>query len=144
LLEHLIKQGGTFLNAWGKRAVGNDSYPMIILRAYIWFVLDATSGCLLFLLQEYFEPDRVNGCKCLKMRTMDWRWSMDMEMDLSSKRFQLAEEKGLCPECGAQMDEMSRLNEDGIAYVWLQCVKDGCSGRWLQKKRCHELKISTA
>ena len=69
---------------------------------------------------------------------------MDTEMSLSSKRFQLSEDKGLCPDCGAQMDEISRLNEGNIAYIWLQCVQEGCCGRWLQKKRYSELKISTA
>ena len=70
---------------------------------------------------------------------------MNMEKKLLSKRFQLADEKGLCPECGVQMDEISRLNEGDIAYVWLQCGKDGCGGQWLQKKQCSEQKgISSA
>jgi hypothetical protein len=65
---------------------------------------------------------------------------MHTEMSLLSNRYQLADEKGLCPECGAQMDEISRLNEGDSAFLWLQCDKDGCGGQWLQKKRYSELK----
>ena len=65
---------------------------------------------------------------------------MNTEMNLLSERFQLADEQGLCPECGSQMDEMGRLNEGDGAYVWLQCGKGGCGGQWLQKKRRSELK----
>ena len=60
---------------------------------------------------------------------------MNTDMNLLSERFQLADEQGLCPECGEQMDEVSRLNEGDGAYVWLQCGKGGCAGQWLQKKQ---------
>ncbi len=63
-----------------------------------------------------------------------------MEIILLSGRFQLADEKGLCPECGAHMNEISRLNESNSAYIWLRCGKNGCRGQWLQKKQCSELK----
>ena len=65
---------------------------------------------------------------------------MHTEMNLSITRFQLADDKGLCPECGVQMAEISRLNEGDSAYIWLRCGNDGCGGQWLQKKRCSELK----
>jgi predicted RNA-binding Zn-ribbon protein involved in translation (DUF1610 family) len=38
-----------------------------------------------------------------------------------------------CPECGAQMIEVDRHNENGALYVWYECRRDGCDGQWLQK-----------
>ena len=47
--------------------------------------------------------------------------------------FVRAEQEQLCPECGARMAEMDRLNEGNAAYVWYKCAKDNCNGQWLAK-----------
>jgi hypothetical protein len=63
---------------------------------------------------------------------------MNKEVNAPAERFRLAEENGVCPECGAQMDEIDRLNEAGCVFIWLECSRDGCDGRWLQRKGCFE------
>jgi hypothetical protein len=65
---------------------------------------------------------------------------MNREVDVLSERFRLADEKGLCPECGAPMNETDRLNENGSIFVWLRCDRDGCDGSWLGKASCLELR----
>jgi hypothetical protein len=38
-----------------------------------------------------------------------------------------------CPECGIQMTEVDRHNENQALFVWYECSRDGCDGQWLQK-----------
>ena len=38
-----------------------------------------------------------------------------------------------CPECGTQMTEVDRHNENQALFVWYECSRDGCDGQWLQK-----------
>ena len=41
--------------------------------------------------------------------------------------------KHLCPECGGVMSEVARVNENGFAFIWYECVQDSCDGQWLEK-----------
>jgi hypothetical protein len=56
----------------------------------------------------------------------------------ASTRFDLADEYGLCPECGAQMREIDRLKESSCSFVWLACTQVDCDGQWLQRKVCRD------
>jgi uncharacterized protein YbaR (Trm112 family) len=38
-----------------------------------------------------------------------------------------------CPECKGEMQESHRQKENGVLYIWLECLKPGCKGQWLQK-----------
>lgn len=57
-----------------------------------------------------------------------------IENDLMIDKFHRAEEFGLCPECGAVMNEKDRLTEGPYTYIWLGCSKSDCDGQWMQKK----------
>jgi|GEM_PF-698976 hypothetical protein len=61
-----------------------------------------------------------------------------IETDAVSTRFDQAEESGLCPECGATMNEIDRLREGPWTFIWLGCARADCSGQWLQKKPCSD------
>lgn len=39
----------------------------------------------------------------------------------------------LCLECGAVMNEINRINENGFEFVWYQCSRQDCTGQLLQK-----------
>jgi hypothetical protein len=54
--------------------------------------------------------------------------------DTISNKFNRAEELGLCPECGAVMNEMERLRADLYTFIWFKCSKNGCEGQWLKRK----------
>lgn len=41
--------------------------------------------------------------------------------------------KRICPQCGLEMMEVNRSNEDGWLFVWYQCPDVKCDGQWLQK-----------
>jgi hypothetical protein len=56
------------------------------------------------------------------------------EKDAISNKFRQADECGLCPECGAVMNEVDRLKEGLYTFIWLECSKSDCNGQWLQKK----------
>jgi hypothetical protein len=56
------------------------------------------------------------------------------EKQIMSTKFYLADELGICPECGAAMIEIDRHDEDVHTYIWLKCSKRNCDGQWLQKK----------
>jgi ribosomal protein S27AE len=49
-------------------------------------------------------------------------------------KFHKVDNLGLCPECGAVMNEVDRLIEGKCTYIWLECSKSDCDGQWLQKK----------
>jgi hypothetical protein len=40
----------------------------------------------------------------------------------------------LCPECGAPMVEVDRLEEDGAVFIWYSCTRECCTGQWLAKR----------
>lgn len=46
-------------------------------------------------------------------------------------KFHKAVELGLCPECGAVMNEVDRLVKRECIYIWLECDKSACDGQWL-------------
>jgi hypothetical protein len=54
--------------------------------------------------------------------------------DTISNKFRQADEFGLCPECGAVMNEVDHLKEGPCTFIWLECSKSDCGGQWLQKK----------
>ena len=39
-----------------------------------------------------------------------------------------------CPECGAQMRQIGRTRENGITYIWFECIQRGCHGRLLYRE----------
>ena len=51
-----------------------------------------------------------------------------------NKRFRQAEELGMCPECGAVMNEVDHIDEGLYTFIWFECSKSDCNGQWLQKK----------
>lgn len=57
-----------------------------------------------------------------------------IETDTISSKFCRTDEFGLCPECGAVMNEVDRLKEGLYTFIWLECSKSNCDGQWLQKK----------
>jgi len=57
-----------------------------------------------------------------------------IEMDVINNKFNQAEELGLCPECGAVMNEVDWLDEGKYTFIWLECSKSDCDGQWLQKR----------
>ena len=38
----------------------------------------------------------------------------------------------LCRECGAHMTEEFRTSQGGVVYVWLECSRKACGGKFLQ------------
>jgi hypothetical protein len=38
-----------------------------------------------------------------------------------------------CPECKGEMHEVHRAQENGIVFIWLECLRSDCSGQWLQR-----------
>jgi len=48
---------------------------------------------------------------------------------------QQSQEQKFCPDCGAQMTEVDRRNEDGALFIWYECSKNNCDRQWLQKIR---------
>ena len=57
-----------------------------------------------------------------------------IDTDTITSKFYQADELGLCPECGAVMNEIDRLREGLYTFIWLKCGKSDCDGQWLQKK----------
>ena len=51
----------------------------------------------------------------------------------ADNKFAQADECGFCPECGAVMNEADRLIEQGWIYIWLECSKSACDGKWLRR-----------
>ncbi len=39
----------------------------------------------------------------------------------------------ICPECGDQMLEVDRCNENGALFIWHECSRKSCDGQWLEK-----------
>ena len=50
-----------------------------------------------------------------------------------SVRLRQAVNRKRCPECGAQMSEVDRHNENGVLFLWYECSRDSCDGQWLEK-----------
>jgi len=50
-----------------------------------------------------------------------------------STKFLHALDEHFCPECGSNLMEVERRNENGALYVWYECSRNGCDGQWLQK-----------
>lgn len=42
-------------------------------------------------------------------------------------------DKAFCFECGEQMSEVERLNENGALFIWYECGVNDCDGQWLQR-----------
>lgn len=38
-----------------------------------------------------------------------------------------------CPLCGSKMQEMLRAQEATSVFVWFECTKVDCPGRWLKQ-----------
>ncbi len=49
-------------------------------------------------------------------------------------KYKRTEERGLCPVCGAAMTQVDKLEEGEHIFIWFECSKRDCDGRWLQKK----------
>ena len=61
---------------------------------------------------------------------------MDLITDISdfeSLNTQYNSTQQFCPECGSDMNECDRVNENGSIYIWYECSKNGCNGSWLEK-----------
>ncbi len=67
-----------------------------------------------------------------------------IDSDTVSARFNLADDCGLCPECGATMKEIDRLKESSWTFIWLVCTRADCDGQWLQRKVCQESERSVS
>ncbi len=48
-------------------------------------------------------------------------------------RFRQTPDQKSCPECGDNMIEVDRCNENGVLFVWHECSRNNCDGQWLQK-----------
>ena len=48
-------------------------------------------------------------------------------------KFQQARNEKFCPECGARMVEVDHRGEEGVLFVWYECSRNDCDGKWLQK-----------
>jgi hypothetical protein len=57
-----------------------------------------------------------------------------IETDTMGDKFIQADEFGLCPECGAIMDEVDCLDEGLYTFIWFECSKSDCNGQWVQRK----------
>jgi hypothetical protein len=57
-----------------------------------------------------------------------------IETDTIGNKFHQADEFGLCPRCGAVMNEVDRLKVGLNTFIWLECSKSDCNGQWLQRK----------
>ena len=91
-----------------------------------------------FICTIAVESNNVANYECLKFENINLEEQiMDavmVETAIISAKFDCADELGLCPECGAVMSEIDRLNESAYTYIWLKCSKSGCDGQWLQRK----------
>lgn len=38
-----------------------------------------------------------------------------------------------CPQCGADMKEVDRLNEGHTIFIWYECTDPHCHGSWIEK-----------
>jgi predicted RNA-binding Zn-ribbon protein involved in translation (DUF1610 family) len=48
-------------------------------------------------------------------------------------KFRQALNSQFCPECGARMTEADQCRENGVLFVWYDCIRTDCDGQWLQK-----------
>jgi hypothetical protein len=55
------------------------------------------------------------------------------DLNKFSTKFRQALNEPLCPECGSDMTEAKRRNENQALFVWYECSRNGCNGQWLQK-----------
>ena len=58
-----------------------------------------------------------------------------------SLSFQQVTEQKICPECGAQMAEVDRVDENSSVFVWYKCSRGNCNRQWLQKTSGFQFKV---
>jgi hypothetical protein len=58
------------------------------------------------------------------MTTAEEKWSEKAESAKTSEA---------CPLCGNRMQEMLRAQEATSVFVWYECTKVNCTGRWLKQ-----------
>ena len=46
-----------------------------------------------------------------------------------------------CSECGAPMQEVWRMKELGMLFIWLQCSRKACPAVYLHKERSVEMSV---
>jgi hypothetical protein len=56
--------------------------------------------------------------------------SDSVEMPTTS---QYVEARKYCPECGGNMAEIERCNQDGFIFIWYNCTTSNCLGQWLER-----------
>jgi len=60
-----------------------------------------------------------------------------------SLSFSRAKYERICPECGSQMTQVDRINENGVIFAWYKCSQNNCTGQWLEKLPQTSFTLST-
>ncbi len=68
--------------------------------------------------------------------------ALNIQLDTVKTRFQMAEASNLCPECGAVMAEVDRVENGGSTFIWFRCREEGCNGQWLKKEPVINIKTA--
>jgi predicted RNA-binding Zn-ribbon protein involved in translation (DUF1610 family) len=71
----------------------------------------------------------------LKAKTLLTSQSLGVVASTSNIRDKRAQYENSCPECGSQMIEVQRCNENKNSYIWYECVEENCDGQWLRKQQ---------
>jgi hypothetical protein len=58
------------------------------------------------------------------MTTAEKKWIEKTERDSSVEQ---------CPICGNEMKELLRAEESKSVFIWFECSKADCPGRWLKQ-----------
>ncbi len=52
----------------------------------------------------------------------------------TGRQLQQLDRAPVCPECDSPMQEIDRVAENGLLYIWYECSAMGCDEQWLSKR----------